>query len=185
MGFMGKDGGPVENLELIVKYRDIEAKFAGRPDEVIRAFMNFVGRVLPAYDLAAQLTLSLDMNEILKSLSGLIAFTPEGPIITAPRERLGGDRNAILLNLIKAYIGYRLGRLDKDTLSVSDLTSATGCKSGTVAARLSELTDMGFVERVGRGEYRVTTLGIKFFLEEVLPKIRPEVGGGVGRERRS
>lgn len=163
-----------ENLELIVKYKDIEAKFTGRPDEVIRSLLNFISRVLPAYDLAAQLVLSIDIEDLLRGVSGLIAIAPEGPILTVPRERLGGDRNAILANLVKAYIGYRLGRLEKDSLSVADLVSATGCKSGTIAARLSELTDMRLVERVGRGEYRATTLGVKFFLEEVVPKIKLE-----------
>ncbi|MEM1550865.1 MAG: hypothetical protein QXR13_02895 [Candidatus Bathyarchaeia archaeon] len=163
-----------ENLELIVKYKDVEAKFVGKPDEVMRAFLNFINEVLPAYDLATQLTLSVDIEDLLRSLKGLIAFTPEGPVIIIPREKMGGDKNAILLNLVKAYIGYRVGRLEKDSLSVADLTSATGCKSGTVAARLSELADMGLVERVGRGEYRVTTFGVKIFLEEILPKIKPE-----------
>ncbi|MEM2320453.1 MAG: hypothetical protein QXS79_00995 [Candidatus Bathyarchaeia archaeon] len=169
------------NLELTVRYRNLEARFAGKPDEVIRALLNFISRVLPAYDLAAQLTLSVDIEDLLRGVRGIIALTPEGPVITVPRDRLGGDRNAILLNLVKVYVGYRVGRIEKDSLSVADLTSATGCKSGTVAARLSELTDMGFVERVGRGEYRLTTLGVKFFFDEVLPKIKSE--GEIGVER--
>ncbi|MEM0010416.1 MAG: hypothetical protein QW424_07280 [Candidatus Bathyarchaeia archaeon] len=166
--------GDEKSLELTVKYGDIETKFVGKPDEVIRAFLNFVSRFLPAYDLANQLTLSIDLEGLMRSVKGLIAFTPEGPVITISRERIGGDRNAVMLNLVKAYIGHKVGRLEKDSLSVADLVAATGCKSGTVAARLSELTDMGMVERVGRGEYRVTTLGIKFFLDEILPKIKPE-----------
>jgi predicted transcriptional regulator of viral defense system len=50
----------------------------------------------------------------------------------------------------------------------------TGGRTGTVAARLSELSNLGWVERVGRGEYRITTLGVQSFLDEVLPKIKPE-----------
>lgn len=168
----------MENLEVILKYRDMETKIIGRPDEVIRALFNFMSKILPAYDLAAQLTLSIDIEDLLRSVKGLIAFTPEGPVIAISREKVGGDRNMIVLNLIKAYVGYRVGRLEKDSLSVADLTAASGCKSGTVAARLSELMDMGFVERVGRGEYRITTLGVKFFLDEILPKIKPEEGKG-------
>ncbi|MEM2248698.1 MAG: winged helix-turn-helix transcriptional regulator [Candidatus Bathyarchaeia archaeon] len=168
--------GGEETLELTVKYRDVEAKFSGRPDEVIRAFFGFMSRVLPAYDFASQLTLTIDLEDLLRGIRGLIAFAPEGPVITVPREKVGGDRNLIMLNLIRAYVGYRTGRLEKDTLSMAEITASTGVKSGTVAARLSELTDMGLVERVGRGEYRVTTLGVKFFLDDVLPKIRAEVG---------
>ncbi|MEM2375810.1 MAG: winged helix DNA-binding protein [Candidatus Bathyarchaeia archaeon] len=163
-------------LELTVKYKDVETKFSGKPDDVIRAFFGFMSRVLPTYDFASKLILTVDLEELLNSVRGLIAFTPEGPAIIISREKLGGDRNAVILNLIKAYIGYKTGRLEKDTLSMAEITASTSIKSGTVAARLSELTNMGFVERVGRGEYRITTLGIKFFLDEVLPKIKSEAG---------
>ena len=166
--------GEEANLELIVKYRDVEAKFTGKPDEVIRAFSKFICKALPTYDLASQLILTVDLEELIESVKGLIAFTPEGPVITVPRGKLGGDRNVIILNLVKAYIGYRTGRLDRDTLSTAEIMASTGSKSGTVAARLSELTNMGLVERVGRGEYKITTLGIKFFLNEILPRIKPE-----------
>lgn len=162
------------NLELTIRYRDVEAKFYGKPDDVIRAFFGFMGKVLPSYNLAAQLTLTIDLKDLLASVRNLIAFTPEGPVVIVPREKLGGDKNIIMLNLIRAYVGYKTGRLEKDSLSTSEIMALTGGKSGTVAARLSELTDMGLVERVGRGEYRVTTLGIKHFLDEILPKIRLE-----------
>ena len=168
--------GEEANLELTVKYKDVETKFTGKPDEVIKAFSKFISEYLPTYDLASQLILTVNLEELIKSVKDLIAFTPEGPVVIVPRGKLGGDRNIIMLNLIKAYIGYKIGRLDRDSLSTAEIMTATGSKSGTVAARLSELTNMGLVKRVERGEYKITTLGIKFFLDEILPRIKPEEG---------
>jgi hypothetical protein len=162
------------NLELHVKYKDLEVKFTGTPDDVIRSFLKYVRQVLPGYELISGLTLTADLEDMLKRVKGLIAFTPEGIVVTAPREKLGGEREVILLHLVKAYVGYKTGRLEKDSLMTSEIMSLTGGKSGSVAARLSELTSLGWVERVGRGEYRMTTLGVKAFLDEVLPKIKPE-----------
>ena len=101
-------------------------------------------------------------------------FPPEGLVLTVPREKLGGERDIILLHLVKTYIGYEIGRNESNYLTTSDIKSLTGGKSSTVAARLSELTSLGWVERIGRGEYRITTLGAKSFLDEVLPRIKPE-----------
>jgi len=157
-----------ESLEVSVKYKGVEAKFLGKPDDVIRSFFGFMSKVLPAYEFVLALTLTVDLEELLKGIRGLIAFTPEGPVITVPKERLGGERNVIILNLIKAYVGYKTGRVEKDSLSTAEI----GGKPGTVGARLSELTDLGWVERVGRGEYRITTLGVKAFMSEVLSKIK-------------
>jgi len=161
-------------LELSVKYKDMEVKFTGNPEDVIRSLLGFLGKILPAFEFVSSLTLAVDLEELLKSVSGLIAFAPEGPVITVPKERLGGERNIILLHLAKSYIGFRTGRLERDSLSTADLLSLTGSKSGTVAARLSELISMGWVERIGRGEYRITTLGVKSFMEEVLPRMKSE-----------
>lgn len=167
-------GGNEEKLELSVKYKDIEAKFTGNPEEVIRALFGFLGRILPPFEFISHLTLTVDLERLLRSIHGIIAFTTEGPVITLPKERVGGDRNFILLNLTKSYVGYQIHRLEKDSLTLSDILAITGSKPGTVAARLTELTNMGWIARIGRGEYRVTTLGVKSFMEEVLPKIKPQ-----------
>ncbi|MDH5689274.1 MAG: hypothetical protein OEZ48_15600 [Candidatus Bathyarchaeota archaeon] len=166
--------GEEDKIELHVKYKDLEAKFAGSPSDVVRSLFSFLSNVLPAIDLASSLTLTVDLEEILKGVSGFIAFTPEGPVVTIPKEKAGGERNIILLHLIKSYVGYQTGRLEGDSLSTAELQSLTGGKSGTVAARLSELTNLGWVERIGRGEYRMTTLGLKSFLDEILPRMKPQ-----------
>jgi len=168
--------GEGDLLEVYAKYRDLELRFRGKPEEVVRVLLKFVQRILPAFDLASKITLTVDLEGLIENVEGIIAFTPEGPVVTVSKERLGGDKGAIMLHLIKAYIGHRTGRLDKDTLASSEIKSLIGVKSSTVAARLSELVSSGWVERVGRGEYRITTLGIKNFLDEVLPKI--EAGEG-------
>jgi hypothetical protein len=163
------------NLELAVKYKDLEAKFSGKPDDVLRSLFAFVRKVLPAYDLFSELTLTVDVQRLLDGVKGLIAFAPEGVVLTIPREKMGGEREAVILQLIKAYVGYLAGRIEKDSISAGEIVSSTGGKAGTVGARLSELSSLGWVERVGRGEYRITTLGINAFLNETLPKIKSEV----------
>jgi len=166
--------GEEETLEVYVKYKDMELKFKGSPNEVIRSFLKFIQHVLPAYDLASRLVLKVELEDLLKGVEGIIAYTSEGLVVTVPKDKIGGERDAILLQLVKAYIGYMTGRTEKDTLATSEIVSLTGGKSRSVGARLSELTSSGWVERVGRGEYRITTLGLKGFMDEVLPKI----GGG-------
>jgi len=159
-------------LELFARYKDLELRFKGKPDDVIRSLLKFIQQILPAYDLASKLVLTVDLEALLKNIEGIIAFTPEGPVVTIPKERLGGERDAILLHLVKAYVGYRAGRLEKDSLATSEIVSLTGGKPSTVGARLSELVGSGQAERVGRGEYRITTLGVRNFIDEVLPKIK-------------
>jgi hypothetical protein len=150
-----------ETVEVVVTYRGLEVKFSGAINEVVRFFLEFLNKMLPSYELISRLT----------EVEGIIAIAPEGLIVTIPQELLG-EREVILLHLVKTYVGYQLGKVDQDIMSISDIISITSGKPSSSAARLSELVQMTWVERVGRGEYRITTYGIKAFSEEVLPKIK-------------
>jgi hypothetical protein len=161
------------DLEVVVKYKGIETKFTGKPDQVIRTMLNYVRQVLPGYEIVSGLTLTVDLENLLKEIKGLIAFTPEGIVVTVSKDKLGGERDIILLHLVKSYVGYKTGRIEKDSLTMAEILVLTGGKSGTVGARLSELTSLGWVERVGRAEYRITTFGTKAFLDEIVPKLKP------------
>ncbi|MFH0896536.1 MAG: hypothetical protein V1850_00600, partial [Candidatus Bathyarchaeota archaeon] len=103
-----------------------------------------------------------------------VAVTPEGLILTVPREKIG-EREVILLNLVKMSVAYQLSKSDNDSVSIADLLKATGGKPSSTAARLSELVDLNWVDRVGRGEYRITTYGLKSFIETILPKLKSSI----------
>ncbi|MEM3693530.1 MAG: hypothetical protein QXI39_05875 [Candidatus Bathyarchaeia archaeon] len=158
-------------MELIAKYADLEVKFTGSPSEVVRGLLTFLSRIIPTFELVSDLTISTDLEDLLKRLKGIIAFAEEGPVILIPRDRLS-ERDALILHLVKSYVSYRIGKVEKESLSMAELLTLTGTKPGTAAARLSEVVSLGYVERIGRGEYRVTTLGIKNFLDEILPRLK-------------
>ncbi len=160
-----------EVVEVVVTYRGLEVKFSGDINEVVRFFLEFLNKMLPSYELISRLTLTTDLEKLVREVEGIIAIAPEGLIVTIPQELLG-EREVILLHLVKTYVGYQLGKLDRDIMSISDIISITSGKPSSSAARLSELVQMNWVERVGRGEYRITTYGIKAFSEEALPKIK-------------
>ena len=159
-----------------MNYKGMEIKFSGSPDEVLRSFLDFFNKVLPSYSLISNLTLSTDLEQLLRDLEGIIAITPEGIIITIPKEDVV-EREALLFHLVRVFIGYKLGNYDKDSISISDLLTVSGGKPSSIAARLSEMVNLNWVERVGRGQYRITTFGIKSFQETVLPKFASKYGG--------
>jgi hypothetical protein len=163
-------------LEVIVNYKGMEIKFSGSPDEVLRSFLDFFNKVLPGYSLVSNLTLSTDLEQLLRDLEGIIAITPEGIIVTVPKEDIV-EREALLLHLVKVFIGYKLGNYAKDSIAISELLNVSGGKPSSIAARLSEMVNLNWVERVGRGQYRITTYGIKSFQETVLPKFARKYGG--------
>jgi hypothetical protein len=97
----------------------------------------------------------------------------EGVLLLTPKERLTGP-DLICLYLIGAYVGYKLGIFEKDSMTVDELSQYTGIKRNVVAVRLTELARSRIVESTDTGERRVTSIGIEHFKSNILPKIRTE-----------
>jgi hypothetical protein len=162
-------------LEVVIKYGTLEKKITGPPDQVAQEVLSFLNKAIPQLELASHLVLSVDVNELAKACEGILAVTPEGVVVTATIDQLA-DRELLLLHLSKARIAQMLGKSDKDFVQSADLIAATKKSAGTVAGRLSELCGESLAERKGKGEYRVTTLGLHLFREQVLPKLKSGVG---------
>lgn len=162
-----------ESLEVIIKYDSIEKKITGPPNLVAQEVLKFLTQAIPQLQLASQLALSVDIIQLAEACQGVFAVTPEGVVVTVPIEGLA-DRELILLHLAKARVAQMLGKSERDTVQTADLIAATKRTSGTVAGRLSELCTETLAERRGKGEYKVTTLGLHIFREQVLPKLRPK-----------
>jgi hypothetical protein len=162
-------------LEVIIKYGTLEKKITGQSNQVAQEVLSFLNKAIPQLELASHLSLSVDVNELAKACEGILAVTPEGVVVTVPIDQLA-DRELLLLHLAKARIAQMLGKSDKDLVQSADLIVATKKSAGTVAGRLSELCGESLAERKGKGEYRVTTLGLHLFREQVLPKLKSSRG---------
>jgi hypothetical protein len=167
----GNEVSEQPQVEVAIRYRDVEKTIRGNPEEVFRGVFQFLCETIPALDVVSRITLTVNFADFLKEAAGVFAVTPEGVVVLTPPEALT-DRELVMLYLVRAKVSFETGRSDKETLLASDLISLTGKGSGTVAGRLSELSGEGFVERIGKGEYRVTTFGLHRFQQDVLPKLK-------------
>ncbi len=164
-----KEGGT--KLKVSIRYGALESVCEGSADEVLKFVFRFIRDVYPAYDLISRLTLTVDLERLLRGIKGVISFLPKGrPVILKATDKLP-DSELILTYLVAAYAGNQISMAENDNLSLADLLEKTGKPAGTVAARLSELRSRLCVERVGRGKYRVTAYGVKEYMEHVLPKL--------------
>ena len=158
-----------EGVRIQAKVKGETFNFEGTADEAINAFLKFICAVYPAYELVSKLTLTIDFEKLLKDFAGVITVAQEGPVLL---RRDVSTADAIGLCLIGAHIGFKIGKLSDDILSYDEMAKFTGKSSGTIANELTKMTKRGLVDRVGKGEYKITTAGIIHFANEVLPKLK-------------
>jgi len=147
--------------------------FQGDADQVVDSILKFLSKIYPAYKVVSDLTISLDLEELMRGLKGLIGISDEGLVIL--RTDLPADAS-IMLCLIGAYVSSRIGRMDRGTLATREIAKLVGKAAKTIRNEMPNLMRRGWVDRVNRGEYRATTAGILQFQEQVLPSLKENVG---------
>ena len=149
-----------------VKYGDIEQTFTGNANDVWVSINRFFCEMIPAFDLARKLTLTVDLQKLVEDFKEIIAIAPEGPQLLIPKQKLT-DSETLLLTLLAAYIGYKLGKLDREWLTREELQAKLGKSMKITSTRLGELTKEGMVLKTKDGNYRIATVGIKHLSESV------------------
>ncbi|MGA1974110.1 MAG: hypothetical protein ABSG92_00530 [Conexivisphaerales archaeon] len=75
-------------------------------------------------------------------------------ILQVPKSQLGQKELASLF-LAGRFFAFKLGKTESDTMSLEELSRETGVDAIALSKRLSELASDGYVERSGRGEFRI------------------------------
>lgn len=158
-------------VEVTIKFRDMDKRIVGDVDIVLRELYAFFSSILPEMSLASRISLTVDTQKFLESCQGVFAVTPEGIAITGNIDTLS-DKELVLLHLARARFGYLTKKFETDTVRIGDLIERTRSGAGTIAGRLSELCSEGLAERMGKGEYRATTVGLDYFLKTISSKVR-------------
>jgi len=160
---------PIGTIEVTVRHNGAETKVIGSPENVVRELVIFFSKAYPALELASKLVLSVDTSEFLQSCAGVIAYSPEGLAILKDTTTLK-DRELMMLHVAGARMFYLMGKKDSDSISLDELARITGRVTGTIAGRLSELVREQLIERIGKGSYRLTTMGQRIVIQTLMPK---------------
>jgi len=156
-----------------VKYGDVEQTFSGDVNDVWVSVNKFFSELIPTFELARKVMLTVDLPKLIEDFKDVIAISPEGTEVLIPKERLT-DSETLQLYLLAAYIGYQLGKLPNETMTKEELAAKLGKSMKITTTRLGELVKQGNVIRIEDGNYKITTVAIKK-LHERLPAIKSEI----------
>jgi len=161
-----------DNIEIYVKYGGFEEDFKGPVDQVLRALISSLDKIYPGLEVLSRVRLTVDLQELIAKIEGVVAIAPNGPIVLSDKKLT--VKELVGLNLLGAFVGYKLNLFEEPSLSLDDLVTLTGKNKGSISRRITTLVNDRWVERLARGEYRISTLGIKHFEDGILPNLREE-----------
>lgn len=163
-----------EKITVHIKYKDVEQTFVGHVNDVWVIVNKFFSQMIPSFDVAQKVLLTLDLPKLIEDFKDVIVLATEGPELLISKRRLT-DSEIIQLYLLAAYMGHKLGRLSRDSMSKKELQTRLGKTSKITSTRLGELCREGVAIKTEEGNYKITTIGIKRLQDELLPKIREKI----------
>jgi len=143
-----------------VKYGDVEKTFTGSVNDVWVSVNKFFSEMIPTFDIARKVTLTVDLARLIEDFKDVVAIAPEGPEVLIPKEKLT-DSEALQFYLLAAYIAYRLGKRATDAMTKEELQGKLGKTSKITSTRLGELVKEGSVVKTEEGSYRIATVAVK------------------------
>jgi len=149
-----------DTVTVHVKYRDVEQTFTGNVNDVWISVNRFFSEMIPAFNIARKVTLTVDLAKLVEDFKDVIAIAPEGPELLILKEKLT-DSETLQLCLLAAYMGYRLGKLTRETMTKEELAAKLGKNMKITGTRLGELVKGGVVTKTEEGNYKITTIAIK------------------------
>jgi hypothetical protein len=155
-------------LRVHVEYGDLKVEFAGGPDDVTVAFLDFLGEVYPSFTLASRLIFKPNLVELSRKLEGVLEFSPDGVILAITDLT---TEEAILVITLGVYVGSQLRILEDEAISVNHMANVSGKASKTILNQIKGMMDENLLERVGKGEYKIKSLGIRK-AREILQQIQ-------------
>lgn len=158
----------MSEVEVRVRLDGMEASFRGAVDDVMKALFEWISKVYPAYEAFSRIVYEPDLDRLMRECSDLMAITEGGVIL---RKTNLNTEEAITLSLVGAYIGFRIGKLERESMTPTELSRTTGKALKTIYNTLASMVKQGRVVRES-GEYKLTKLHIARFVFELLPKLR-------------
>ncbi|MCW3996077.1 MAG: hypothetical protein NWE98_08030 [Candidatus Bathyarchaeota archaeon] len=163
-----------EKVTINIKYKGIEQEFTAAPQEAWLLLNQFFKELIPAFDLAENLTLKVDLQQLARDLEGIVAFSGDGASLLVPKNKLT-DNEALLLWLLAAYFGHKLGLVKSEYVSKADLQAKLGKSAKIVSTRLGELVKGEAAARTADDRFRITEFGVVMTQKEALPKIKAKI----------
>jgi len=152
-------------LKVVIEWGNMKHIAEGDAETVFKEVASFLAKVFPALETLSKIAFTPDYAAMLADLSSLINIGPSGEIILL-RPGLPADQ-AIGLTLLGSQVASKIGKKQSDDMSVEELASSIRKTAKTVRNTVVEMSKTNFVERTGRGTYRITTIGMKELLDDV------------------
>ena len=164
-----------EKITILIKYKKLDLQINAEPQEAWLLLNKFFIDMIPSFEIAQKLWINNDLEQLVKDLKGIVAFSDEGASLLAPKNKLT-DNEALLVWLVAYFLGHKLGLVQSDSVSKDELEVRLGKSGKITSTRLGELVKNDFAVKIADEKFRITAFGVLQVQKEVIPRVKLKIG---------
>jgi len=136
----------------------IHFESSGTAEELVPQILQFVSRTIPTYGLARKLMYLPDLAELADRVSEFAKMTNSNQLLLT-RNGLPAERS-ISIVLFMAHLAAKFAKRPSDSLNIEEIATAVSKAPKTIRNTIVNMQKAGLIERVDRGNYRITQKGL-------------------------
>lgn len=160
----------MRDLEVKIRYRDLEVEFRGDPRDVSRKIFEWLNSNIPGFDIAVNLFKDPDYLELSEKISKYIKSTNSGDIYLLDESSSLSMHLKILISLSFMKILYVAGYRTSDASTLGELSRILSSSQKSVSSRLSELRNQGYIDKMRENKhtkYRINVRGLLYIMNRL------------------
>ena len=136
----------------------IHFESSGTAEELVPQILQFVSHTIPTYDLARKLMYLPDLAELADRVSEFAKMTNSNQLLLT-RNGLPAERS-ISIVLFMAHLAAKFAKRPSDSLNIEEIATAVSKAPKTIRNTIVNMQKAGLIERIDRGNYRITQKGL-------------------------
>ena len=114
----------------------------------------------------------LEFENLVPKVEKLVKIKKNGsPVIVCNENKLT-QKEIMMLYIIGKFFAKQLGLSETESAFNKEIAEAYGLKDNVVGARITELKDDKYIEKISTGEHKVSTVKLEEFLDKLLAKLK-------------
>jgi len=153
---MTEDSSSENRISVTIRHGDKLVEFSGDQESVWRSVNHYFSQVMGPLELLQRLAGQPDVTRLADMLVGRVHLERGALSVVGEAD----TKKRIALCLAGAFVGYRLGLLESESMTPKQVAQSTQLNEKTARNRLGEMWRLGLVKKVEEGRYAFSSASL-------------------------
>ena len=146
-----------KQIKVQIDANGLHYESSGNAEDVIPQLLQFLSKAVPTYDVARKLIYMPDLVGLTDRIAEFAKITNTNQLLLT-RNDLPTEKSLSIV-LFMAHLAAKFAKRSSDSLNIEEIATAVSKAPKTIRNTIVKMQKSGLIERIERGNYRITPKG--------------------------